>query len=630
MASIFPGYEYDIFISYRQKDNKGDRWVSEFVNALKNELESTFKEEISVYFDINPHEGLLETHNVEASLKEKLKCLIFIPVISQTYCDPKSFAWQYEFCAFNKSAIGDQFGKDIRLPGGNVASRILPVKIHDLDAEDKTLLENELGGVLRAVDFIYKEAGVNRPLKPTDNKNENQNKTDYRNQVNKVANAVKEIIGSLRRPYSNNSRPDKLQAPERKSMKGDFEKTGNQLKILLILFSLTIFTAAALLLNKYYFPEKSSIYLIAILSVIIIAVVVLMLKKYYFSEKGLHAEHKKIVTANPVAYEWFMKAEFRLTPENNCDVDSCIFFLKKAIEADSSFALAHAELSRAYSIKNYFIDPNGGYTEKAFIEAEKSLYMNPNLAEGYFAKAYLTWNFHNKFPHEKVIREYKRAIALKPDLDEAYHQLGVVYFHVGLIDEGFEAYRKALKINPDNKFTAVDLASMYFFTGKKTDLELLIDLFKEQPDNLISSFRATQWAIALITLDRLCEAEIILSEFLTKDPSDLFINSALAILQTKKGDRTGALKKIELCEKSNLNTGHFHHAVYNLAVAYALLGDFKRSVRKLTWVAENGFPNYTIFRDDQLLDSLHQFTPYNELLKKLKKSWTKYRQVANE
>ncbi len=76
MSSIIEGYNYDIFISYRQKDNKGDRWVSEFVEALKTELESTFKEEISVYFDINPHDGLLETHDVGASLKDKLKCLV--------------------------------------------------------------------------------------------------------------------------------------------------------------------------------------------------------------------------------------------------------------------------------------------------------------------------------------------------------------------------------------------------------------------------------------------------------------------------------------------------------------------------------------------------------------------------
>jgi hypothetical protein len=33
MPSIIEGYTYDIFISYRQKDNKGDRLVSEFVEA---------------------------------------------------------------------------------------------------------------------------------------------------------------------------------------------------------------------------------------------------------------------------------------------------------------------------------------------------------------------------------------------------------------------------------------------------------------------------------------------------------------------------------------------------------------------------------------------------------------------
>ena len=95
MSSIIEGYNYDIFISYRQKDYEGERWVSEFVKALKTELESTFKEEISVYFDINPHDGLLETHVVDASLNEKLNCLIFIPIISRTYCDPISFAWEH-------------------------------------------------------------------------------------------------------------------------------------------------------------------------------------------------------------------------------------------------------------------------------------------------------------------------------------------------------------------------------------------------------------------------------------------------------------------------------------------------------------------------------------------------------
>ena len=201
MASIIPGYNYDIFISYRQKDNKGDRWVSEFVEALKTELESTFKEEINIYFDINPSDGLLETHDVDESLKEKLKCLVFIPIISRTYCDPKSFAWEHEFKAFIEQASKDKYGLKVKLPGGNVASRVLPVQIHDLDAEDKKLVEVELGGYLRGVEFIYKSPGVNRPLMAKEvNPQENLNHTNYRDQINKVANAIKEIITGLRNP----------------------------------------------------------------------------------------------------------------------------------------------------------------------------------------------------------------------------------------------------------------------------------------------------------------------------------------------------------------------------------------------------------------------------------------------
>jgi len=75
------------------------------VESLKKELESTFKEEISVYFDINLHDGLLETHDVDASLREKLICLIFIPVLSRTYCDPKSFAWVNEFITLNHNKV---------------------------------------------------------------------------------------------------------------------------------------------------------------------------------------------------------------------------------------------------------------------------------------------------------------------------------------------------------------------------------------------------------------------------------------------------------------------------------------------------------------------------------------------
>ncbi len=219
MSSLIPTFQYDIFISYRHNDNRSG-WVTEFVNALQEELAATVKEPITIYFDKNPQDGLLETHNVDKSLEGKLKCLIFIPIISQTYCDTKSFAWQHEFVAFNKLAGEDTFGRDIKLSNGNVASRILPIKIHDLDAEDKAIIENEIGGVLRAIEFIYKEAGVNRPLNSNDSPDKNLNKTLYRNQVNKVANATKEIITALKNPILQSPRlPSNTHYPATENLK---------------------------------------------------------------------------------------------------------------------------------------------------------------------------------------------------------------------------------------------------------------------------------------------------------------------------------------------------------------------------------------------------------------------------
>lgn len=143
MPSTLPDFEYDIFISYRQNDNKYDGWVTEFVNNLNKELEATLKDKVNIYFDANPHDGLLETHSVNHSLEAKLKCLIFIPILSKTYCDPKGFAWNNEFLAFIDQAGKDRFGLNIRLNSGNVSSRVLPVRIHDLHPDSVGVPRND-------------------------------------------------------------------------------------------------------------------------------------------------------------------------------------------------------------------------------------------------------------------------------------------------------------------------------------------------------------------------------------------------------------------------------------------------------------------------------------------------------
>lgn len=199
MPSIISGFEYDIFVSYRHNDNKYDGWVTEFVEKLNQELDATLKDKLSIFFDKNPKEGLQETHHVDQSINTKIKSLIFIPIISQTYCDTNAFAWNQEFLVFKNESDKDRIGRTIKLQNGNFASRILPIKIHDIDVDDVKLLESELAGVLRSIDFIYRDAGVNRPLRPIDDELGAQGaKVLYRNQINKLANAIKEIVSGIK------------------------------------------------------------------------------------------------------------------------------------------------------------------------------------------------------------------------------------------------------------------------------------------------------------------------------------------------------------------------------------------------------------------------------------------------
>ena len=90
--------------------------------------------------------------------------------------------------------------RDIKLRDGNVASRILPVAIHQLDIDDLSLIENELQSKLRPIDFIFRSPGVNRPLMPDDSRQGNTQSLSYRDQINKVANAIKQIVQAIKYP----------------------------------------------------------------------------------------------------------------------------------------------------------------------------------------------------------------------------------------------------------------------------------------------------------------------------------------------------------------------------------------------------------------------------------------------
>jgi adenylate cyclase len=526
MASIIPGFEYDIFISYRQKDNKYDGWVTEFADNLKRELDATFKEEIGLYFDVNPHDGLLETHDVGASLKEKLKCLVFIPIISQTYCDPSSFAWQNEFCAFNRSSKEDKYGRDIKNARGNVTCRILPVRIHDLEPDDNLLLENETGGVFRSVEFIYRSPGVNRPLRAKeDHPQDNLNKIYYRDQINKVANAIKEIISGIKNfglqgssfipgessasspatinagksiivlPFENFS-PDIEQEYFSDGLTEEIITDLSQIKDLMVISRSSAMTYKGARKKVREIASEVNVQFVLEGSVrkannnikISVQLIDAFNDTHLWAEKysgtlddvftiqekvsrsvveslkmTLNQEEKK-PTSNLKAYDLYLLGRYYWNKRTEEGLGLCIKYFEQAIELDKSYALAYAGLSDAYYVGadwNY-LEPVMAY-ERSRALAKEAISIDSRIAEAHATLAGIADNYEYDYPKAESL--YRIAIKLNQNYATGWQWYADYLARLGRFEEAFESISQALQLDPFSPVKNFACGFIYYYSG---------------------------------------------------------------------------------------------------------------------------------------------------------------------
>lgn len=91
MASKIEGSECDIFVSYRQNENLSE-WVTKFVEAMQEKIAAILKELFPIYFDTILHDSIFKPQYTNKWLEGMIKCLIFIPVISNPSCDSQTYA----------------------------------------------------------------------------------------------------------------------------------------------------------------------------------------------------------------------------------------------------------------------------------------------------------------------------------------------------------------------------------------------------------------------------------------------------------------------------------------------------------------------------------------------------------
>jgi tetratricopeptide (TPR) repeat protein len=297
------------------------------------------------------------------------------------------------------------------------------------------------------------------------------------------------------------------------------------------------------------------------------------------------------------------------------------------VSIDSSFAAAYAELAQAYTWKLFLFTPDEKqWAEKAFVAAEKAIALEPDLAVAHLARGRILWTPANRFPHEKAIQEYRRAVTLNPSLDEARNQLALVYCHIGAFDEALEESHKAVESNPTNNLAQFRVGQTLNLQGK---FEEALSVLQAIPKDANPELVGHQIVWALVNLGRRQEASATIEQFLKDHPRDnggLFTGQQ-AVLSASAGQERKAEEEIKLAVERGKGFGHFHHTAYYIACAYALMNKPEQAIHWLEAAAEDGFPCYPLFEKDPNLDNLRQDTGFRMFLAKQKQQWEYYKTI---
>ena len=333
-----------------------------------------------------------------------------------------------------------------------------------------------------------------------------------------------------------------------------------------------------------------------------------------------------VKTDNSAAYDAYMRGKVNVSSENPTNNEAAIKLFQQAIAADPNFAAAYAELARAYSIKARYFAPvseKAKLNEDAEVDVEKALALDPNLAEGHFARGLILWTPYKRFPHEQAIQSYKRALELNPNLDEAHHQLGFVYLHIGLLDKAQREIEKALAINPGNTLARYRLGVINMCRAKYQEA---FQIFNSTPLEMNPSLLAFYTSNALFRLGRNEEAAALIEQFFKKYPKDEggAVTSVKAMMLAKAGKRREAEEAIAHALEIGRGYGHFHHTSYNIASAYALMNQPEPALKWLHVTAEEGFPCYPLFAGDANLANLKKDQRFVSFMATQKLQWEHY------
>lgn len=313
-----------------------------------------------------------------------------------------------------------------------------------------------------------------------------------------------------------------------------------------------------------------------------------------------------------------LRARYLGVRTTGADSQNAIALVERAIALDPSFAPAHAALASAYVTRLAYVTPDETreLEARAFAAAERALSLDPDLPEAFLARGDLLWTHSQRFAHDRAVLEFRRALSLDPQSDEAHRRLARVYVHVGFFDEALQHADRALALNPSNAQALNSRAQALLWMGHD---EEALGVLSSIPGPVLPELVEANVAVALIRLGRYEEARTHLRRALREHPDDPAGNlRGVEALLLARSDPRQARALIEAVgQRKAANPSH--HAAYFAASALARMGEAEEAVRWLREAAATGFPCHALFARDPNLNPIRRHPQFRAFMAEMER-----------